>query len=177
MGYESDRISDIVGLRAIAKRSVGIAFRVLWVLRAIASTKNGIILLFSRIILMEIQELKAIIKESIREVLREERMLLCQVLIPYVSDEEQEEKEIKMQIAVKPDQEKYILEKLQQGKYKSIDELLSIAFQLLEQHEEKEKQLSELRRKIAEGTEQIRQGEVIEGELVFQQLPQKLKYD
>ncbi|MEA5528044.1 type II toxin-antitoxin system ParD family antitoxin [Dolichospermum sp. UHCC 0684] len=82
-----------------------------------------------------------------------------------------------MQIAVKPDQEKYILEKLQQGKYKSIDELLSIAFQLLEQHEEKEKQLSELRRKIAEVTEQIRQGEVIEGELVFQQLPQKLKYD
>jgi antitoxin ParD1/3/4 len=82
-----------------------------------------------------------------------------------------------MQIAVNQDQEKYILEKLQQGKYKSIDELLSIAFQLLEQHEEKEKQLSELRRKIAEGTEQIRQGEVIEGELVFQQLPQKLKYD
>ncbi|OBQ28865.1 MAG: CopG family transcriptional regulator [Aphanizomenon flos-aquae MDT14a] len=82
-----------------------------------------------------------------------------------------------MQIAVKPDQEKYILEKLQQGKYKSIDELLSIAFQLLEEHEEKEKQLSELRRKIAEETEQIRQGEVIEGELVFQQLPQKLKYD
>jgi antitoxin ParD1/3/4 len=80
-----------------------------------------------------------------------------------------------MQIAVKPDQEKYILEKLQQGKYKSIDELLSIAFQLLEQHEEKENQLSELRRKIAEGTEQIRQGEVIEGELVFQQLQEKLK--
>ncbi|MBO1059006.1 MAG: hypothetical protein HEQ27_21885, partial [Dolichospermum sp. JUN01] len=52
VGYRSDRISDIVGLRAIA------------------STKNGIILLFSRIMLMEIQELKAIIKESIREVLR-----------------------------------------------------------------------------------------------------------
>ena len=80
-----------------------------------------------------------------------------------------------MQIAVKPDQEKYILEKLQQGKYKRIDELLSIAFQLLEQHEEKEKQLSELRRKIVEGTEQIRHGEVIEGELVFQQLQEKLK--
>jgi hypothetical protein len=40
---------------------------------------------------MEIQELKALIKESIREVLREERMLLCQVLISYVSEEEQEE--------------------------------------------------------------------------------------
>ena len=80
-----------------------------------------------------------------------------------------------MQIAVKPDQEKYILEKLQEGKYKSIDELLSIAFQLLEQHDEKEKQLIELRIKIAEGTEQLRQGEVIEGELVFQQLQEKLK--
>jgi antitoxin ParD1/3/4 len=80
-----------------------------------------------------------------------------------------------MQIAIRPDQEQYILEKLQQGKYKSIDELLSIAFQLLEQHDEKEKQISELRRKIAEGTEQIRQGEVVEGELVFQQLQEKLK--
>ncbi|MEA5620876.1 type II toxin-antitoxin system ParD family antitoxin [Cronbergia sp. UHCC 0137] len=80
-----------------------------------------------------------------------------------------------MQIAVKPYQEKYILEKLQEGKYKNIDELLSVAFRLLEQHDEKEKQLSELRQKIAEGTEQLRQGEVIEGELVFQQLQEKLK--
>jgi antitoxin ParD1/3/4 len=79
-----------------------------------------------------------------------------------------------MQIAVKPDQEKYILEKIKEGKYKNVDELLSVAFQLLEQHDEKEKQLSELRRKIAEGTEQLRQGEVIEGELVFQQLQRKL---
>ncbi|BAZ30656.1 hypothetical protein NIES4074_31180 [Cylindrospermum sp. NIES-4074] len=40
---------------------------------------------------MEIQELKALIEESIREVLREERLLLCQVLIPYVSEKEQKE--------------------------------------------------------------------------------------
>ncbi|XWK89152.1 MAG: hypothetical protein U7127_03530 [Phormidium sp.] len=40
---------------------------------------------------MEKEELKALIKESVREVLREERLLLCQALIPYVSDEEQEE--------------------------------------------------------------------------------------
>ncbi len=37
-----------------------------------------------------------------------------------------------MQITIKPDQEKYILEKLQVGKYKNVDELLSAAFQLLE---------------------------------------------
>ena len=79
-----------------------------------------------------------------------------------------------MQIAVKPDQEKYILEKLQQGKYKSIDELLSIAFQLLEQHDQREKQLSELRQKLTDGTQQLREGKVVEGELVFQQLQEKL---
>lgn len=38
---------------------------------------------------MEIQELKALIKETMREVLKEERFHLCQILIPYVSDEEQ----------------------------------------------------------------------------------------
>ncbi|VXD21576.1 conserved hypothetical protein [Planktothrix serta PCC 8927] len=79
-----------------------------------------------------------------------------------------------MQIAIKPEQEKFILEKLQQGKYKSVDELLAIAFQLLDQHDQREKQLIELRQKIAEGTQQINEGKVVDGELVFQQLQQKL---
>jgi hypothetical protein len=38
---------------------------------------------------VEIQQLKALIKETMREVLKEERLHLCQILIPYVSDEEQ----------------------------------------------------------------------------------------
>ena len=36
---------------------------------------------------METQELKNLIKESVREVLREERLLLCNMLMPYVSDQ------------------------------------------------------------------------------------------
>lgn len=40
---------------------------------------------------METKELKSLIKESLREVLREERLLLSNMLMPYVSDEEQEE--------------------------------------------------------------------------------------
>lgn len=40
---------------------------------------------------MELQELKALIKESVRKVLQEERLLLQQALIPFVSDEEQAE--------------------------------------------------------------------------------------
>ena len=42
---------------------------------------------------MEKQELKALIKETMREVIQEERQNLCQILIPYVSDKEQEELE------------------------------------------------------------------------------------
>jgi flavodoxin len=42
---------------------------------------------------MEIQELKALIKESMREVLREERLILCKILMPYVDDTEQAELE------------------------------------------------------------------------------------
>lgn len=40
---------------------------------------------------LDVQTLKALIKESLREVLREERLNLCQLLMPYVSDEEQSE--------------------------------------------------------------------------------------
>ncbi len=42
---------------------------------------------------MEIQELKMLIKETMREVLREERLILCKILIPYVDDVEQAELE------------------------------------------------------------------------------------
>ncbi|NJO41147.1 MAG: hypothetical protein HC769_02900 [Cyanobacteria bacterium CRU_2_1] len=37
---------------------------------------------------MDGNELKQLVKESVREVLREERLKLCQILIPFVSDRE-----------------------------------------------------------------------------------------
>lgn len=40
--------------------------------------------------------LKALIKESLREVLREERLHLCKLLMPFVSDEEQAEIEAEL---------------------------------------------------------------------------------
>lgn len=79
-----------------------------------------------------------------------------------------------MQIALKPEQEKFILEKLQQGKYHNVDELLAVAFQLLEEFDNQERELTNLREKIAEGTQQIHQGKVVDGETVFQQLQEKL---
>ena len=45
---------------------------------------------------MENQELKNLIKESFREVLREERLLLCNILMPYVNDQEQKEVDQKL---------------------------------------------------------------------------------
>ncbi|WNZ43841.1 hypothetical protein Q2T42_18540 [Leptolyngbya boryana CZ1] len=45
---------------------------------------------------MESNELKQLVKESLREVLREERLKLCQVLIPYVSDKEMQEIQTKL---------------------------------------------------------------------------------
>lgn len=42
---------------------------------------------------MEIQELRMLIKETMREVLREERLILCKLLMPYVDDIEQAELE------------------------------------------------------------------------------------
>jgi len=41
-------------------------------------------------------------------------------------------------------------------------------------HNYKQRKLIELREQIAEGTQQIREGKVVDGELVFQQLKDKL---
>ena len=54
---------------------------------------------------MEKQELKALIKETMREVIQEERQNLCQILIPYVSDEEQEELEAEFGKPIENDEE------------------------------------------------------------------------
>jgi antitoxin ParD1/3/4 len=79
-----------------------------------------------------------------------------------------------MQIALKPEQENFIRKKLKDGKYQSVDNLLNFAFQLVEQYESKQQKLIELQKKIAEGTEQIQRGDVVDGELVFQQFQDKL---
>jgi len=42
---------------------------------------------------VEVRELRILIKETMREVLREERLMLCKLLIPYVDDSEQAELE------------------------------------------------------------------------------------
>jgi antitoxin ParD1/3/4 len=80
-----------------------------------------------------------------------------------------------MSIILKQEQEKFVLNKLQQGKYENADELFAIAFELLEKNERKEQELIQLKEKILEGKKQIEEGNVTDGEIVFQRLQARLK--
>ena len=80
-----------------------------------------------------------------------------------------------MSIILKQEQEKFVLDKLQQGKYENADELLAIAFELLEKNEQKEQEIIYLKEKILEGKKQIEEGNVTDGEIVFQRLQVRIK--
>ncbi|MBW4515406.1 MAG: hypothetical protein KME11_09295 [Timaviella obliquedivisa GSE-PSE-MK23-08B] len=57
---------------------------------------------------METHELRQLVKESVREVLREERLRLCQILIPWVSDKEMQGIQAKLGDALNDSQTEYI---------------------------------------------------------------------
>lgn len=76
-----------------------------------------------------------------------------------------------MNIQLKPEQEKFIQEKIASGEYRNADDVISQAFKLLEA---KERKIKELQDKISLGTEQIAQGQVTDGEEVFNRLQEKI---
>ena len=76
-----------------------------------------------------------------------------------------------MNIQLKPEQEKFIREKIASGEYSNADDVISQAFKLLEARERK---IKELKDKIAVGTEQIAKGQVTNGEIVFDRLQDKI---
>ncbi|MGK7899007.1 MAG: type II toxin-antitoxin system ParD family antitoxin [Xenococcus sp. (in: cyanobacteria)] len=76
-----------------------------------------------------------------------------------------------MTIQLKPEQEKFIQEKIASGEYSNADDVISQAFKLLEA---REKRIKELTDKIAVGTEQIANGQVTDGEIVFDRLQEKI---
>lgn len=82
-----------------------------------------------------------------------------------------------MNVTLTPEQENYVRSQLQGGNYNSVQELISEALQLLEERNRafKQKRLVELRQKIVSGTEQIAQGKVTDGELVFARLQKKIR--
>ena len=76
-----------------------------------------------------------------------------------------------MQIQLSSEQEKFIQEKITSGEYINADEIISEALKLLEIRENR---IKELKAQIAIGTEQIAQGKVTDGEVVFARLQEKI---
>jgi antitoxin ParD1/3/4 len=76
-----------------------------------------------------------------------------------------------MNIQLKPEQEKFIQDKIASGEYSNANDVITEAFRLLEIRERK---LKELQAKIAVGTEQIVNGQLTDGEQVFARLQEKI---
>jgi antitoxin ParD1/3/4 len=76
-----------------------------------------------------------------------------------------------MNIQLKPEHEQFIKAQMANGRFTNVDDVINEAFKLLE---EREKRFLELRQKIAVGTEQIAQGKVTDGEVVFVRLQDKI---
>lgn len=76
-----------------------------------------------------------------------------------------------MKIQLSSEQEKFIREKITSGKYINAEEIISEALTLLELRENK---LKEIQAQIAIGTEQIAQGKVTDGEVVFARLKETI---
>jgi antitoxin ParD1/3/4 len=77
-----------------------------------------------------------------------------------------------MTLSITSEIEQRITIQLNSGRYQSADEVILAALELLEQREQK---LVELRKQIDIGAEQIAQGKVTDGEVVFDRLLNRLQ--
>ena len=77
-----------------------------------------------------------------------------------------------MTLSITSEIEQRITIQLNSGRYQSADEVILAALELLEQREQK---LVELRKQIDIGAEQITQGKVTDGEIVFDRLLNRLQ--
>jgi antitoxin ParD1/3/4 len=84
-----------------------------------------------------------------------------------------------MNIILKPEQEQFIQSEIKNGRYETVEQVISEALKLLEAYnlQRDEIRLEELRQKIAVGTEQIKNGQITDGEEVFARLQEKLRRD
>ncbi|GAX42877.1 hypothetical protein NIES4075_38820 [Tolypothrix sp. NIES-4075] len=81
-----------------------------------------------------------------------------------------------MSISLTPELEQFIQSQIASGKYTSTEDVIIAGIKLLEERERIYKgRFEELKREIAIGVEQLERGEVIDGEIVFRQLEQKLQ--
>ena len=77
-----------------------------------------------------------------------------------------------MNIQIKPETEELIQAYIDTGRFENIEDAVNEAFSLLL---DRERRLEELRGKIAVGPEQIKNGQITDGEVVFARLQAKIK--
>lgn len=75
-----------------------------------------------------------------------------------------------MNITLNSEQAELLRSQLASGRFRDPDEVIYEALKLIAQREQR---LEELRQKIAIGTEQIQNGQVVDGETVFAKLQEK----
>ncbi|MDZ7960508.1 MAG: type II toxin-antitoxin system ParD family antitoxin [Aulosira sp. DedQUE10] len=81
-----------------------------------------------------------------------------------------------MSISLNPSHEQFVLSKIESGKYANVDEVIAVAFQLLEEQEQQYALwLKDTQKKVEVGLGEIERGEVLDTEVVINQLKDKLR--
>jgi len=81
-----------------------------------------------------------------------------------------------MNISLKAEHEQFIQAQIASGKFANADEVIDLAFKLLEKLDNEYIQwLEQTRQKVEVGLAQIERGEVIDGEVVIDRLREKLR--
>ena len=81
-----------------------------------------------------------------------------------------------MNLSLTPNLEQFVREKVESGKYPSAMDVIREALWLLEEQDYIEQlSLEELRKEIAIGTEELKRGEVVDGEALFRELYEDLR--
>jgi len=81
-----------------------------------------------------------------------------------------------MNISLTPELEQSIQKQIESGKYTSAEDVITAGIKLLEERERIYKgRFEELKKEIAIGIEAAERGEVIDGEIVFRELREKLQ--
>ena len=80
-----------------------------------------------------------------------------------------------MDIILKPELENLILAKVNSGKYTTVDEVITVALQLLDERDKHyQKWVEDTRQKVAVGLAQLNRGEGIEAQTVIKKLKEKV---
>ncbi len=80
---------------------------------------------------------------------------------------------VKVSLSLTPQQERFVREQIDRGLYTNAEQVISEALTLLESVRDRE--VETLRERIEIGTEQIKKGQVTDGEVVFDRLSERLK--